>query len=79
LKHPELLGTAAKDCWAELWDELEPVANRALQGETVSFNDHFLTMERDGFLEETYHSFTYAPLRDGDSGDVVGILNLSIE
>ncbi|GAA5932140.1 uncharacterized protein JCM15063_001133 [Sporobolomyces koalae] len=79
LKHPDLLGTSARECWAELWDELEPVANRALQGETVSFHDHFLTMERDGFLEETYHSFTYAPLRDGGSGDVVGILNLSNE
>ncbi|GAA5982210.1 hypothetical protein JCM5350_007698 [Sporobolomyces pararoseus] len=78
-KHPELLGVSAKICWAELWDELEPVANRALGGECVSFNDHFLVMERDGFLEETYHSFTYAPLRDGATGDVVGILNLSIE
>ncbi|GAA6059978.1 hypothetical protein JCM10212_001327 [Sporobolomyces blumeae] len=78
-KHPELLGMSARVCWAELWDELEPVANRALSGETVSFHDHFLVMERDGFLEETYHSFTYAPLRDGAAGDVVGILNLSIE
>ncbi|GAA6012992.1 hypothetical protein JCM11491_000931 [Sporobolomyces phaffii] len=79
LKHPDLLGTPARLCWAELWEELEPVANRALGGETVSFHDHFLVMERDGFLEETYHSFTYAPLRDGATGDVVGILNLSTE
>ncbi|GAA5905350.1 uncharacterized protein JCM6883_006368 [Sporobolomyces salmoneus] len=78
-KHPELLGVSARVCWAELWDELEPVANRALAGECISFNDHYLVMERDGFLEETYHSFTYAPLRDGATGSVVGILNLSIE
>ncbi|GAA5907789.1 hypothetical protein JCM5296_004537, partial [Sporobolomyces johnsonii] len=77
-KHPELLGLPAQVGWSEIWDGLEKVANRALSGETVFFRDHFLAMERVGYLEETYHTFSYAPFYDGD-GEVLGILNLSIE
>ncbi|GAA5948632.1 hypothetical protein JCM21900_005196 [Sporobolomyces salmonicolor] len=77
-KHPELLGLPAQIGWSEIWDGLERVANRALSGETVFFRDHFLAMERGGYLEETYHTFSYAPFYDGD-GEVMGIINLSIE
>ncbi|GAA5864241.1 hypothetical protein JCM8547_001304 [Rhodosporidiobolus lusitaniae] len=78
-KHPKLLGQPAREGWAEIWDGLNAVAQQTLQGETVYFRDHFLAMERHGFSEETYHTFSYAPFRDGETGEVLGILNLSIE
>ncbi|GAA6041500.1 hypothetical protein JCM8097_001909 [Rhodosporidiobolus ruineniae] len=77
-KHPTLLGQPARIGWAEIWDGLNSVAKRTLAGETCFFKDHFLAMERRGFTEETYHTFSYAPFYD-DRGRVLGILNLSIE
>jgi hypothetical protein len=55
----------ASEGWAEIWDGLENITKRTLQGETVSFNKHFLAMERHGFAEETYHSFSYVPFMKG--------------
>ncbi|GAA5985176.1 hypothetical protein JCM10908_002555 [Rhodotorula pacifica] len=77
-KHPSLLGLPAREGWKEIWDGLNSVAQRTLAGETCYFKDHFLAMERLGFVEETYHTFSYAPFRSS-SGKVLGILNLSIE
>ncbi|GAA6054361.1 hypothetical protein JCM3770_003336 [Rhodotorula araucariae] len=77
-KHPGLLGVPARDGWREIWDGLNSIATRTLTGETCFFRDHFLAMERLGFVEETYHTFSYAPFYD-HNGNVLGILNLSIE
>ena len=33
-----------------------------------------LFLERSGYVEETYHTFSYSPLRDDDGGRVVGML-----
>ncbi|BGP42546.1 hypothetical protein JCM10450v2_006649 [Rhodotorula kratochvilovae] len=77
-KHPGLLGLPAREGWREIWDGLNSIAKRTLTGETCFFRDHFLAMERLGFVEETYHTFSYAPFYD-HQGHVLGILNLSIE
>lgn len=55
-KHPELLGLPAREGWKEIWDGLDAVARRTLAGETCFFKDHFLAMERLGFVEETCES-----------------------
>ncbi|KPV74030.1 uncharacterized protein RHOBADRAFT_54600 [Rhodotorula graminis WP1] len=78
IKHPSLLGQLCREGWAEIWDGLRSIAERALAGETCFFRDHFLAMERMGFTEETYHTFSYAPFYDNE-GNVLGIYNLSIE
>ncbi|KAM0790951.1 hypothetical protein ACM66B_004256 [Microbotryomycetes sp. NB124-2] len=79
-KHPGLLGKAAasSEGWAEIWDDLEPVAVKVMQGETVNFTEHYLPMVRQGYTEETYHSFSYQPFYDA-RGRALGIRNLSIE
>ncbi|GAA5973125.1 hypothetical protein JCM11641_006280 [Rhodosporidiobolus odoratus] len=80
VKHPGLLGLPAREGWAEIWDGLNSVAQRTLKGETCFFRDHYLAMARKttGYTEETYHTFSYAPFYSGE-GEVLGILNLSIE
>jgi hypothetical protein len=52
-KHPALLGLPAREGWKEIWDGLNSVAQKTLLGETCYFKDHFLAMERLGFVEET--------------------------
>lgn len=52
-KHPALLGLPAREGWKEIWDGLNSVAQKTLAGETCYFKDHFLAMERLGFVEET--------------------------
>ena len=52
-KHPALLGLPAREGWKEIWDGLNSVAQKTLMGETCYFKDHFLAMERLGFVEET--------------------------
>lgn len=47
-------------------------------GETYHLVDHSLPIERIGFLEETYHTFSYSPFR-GNNGDIIGIINISFE
>lgn len=53
-------------------------AKVAVAGETVHFVDHSLPMDRRGFLEEAFHTFSYSPFR-GVDGTVLGILNTSFE
>ncbi|BGO94298.1 hypothetical protein NBRC10512_002748 [Rhodotorula toruloides] len=77
-KHPALLGLPCKEGWKEIWDGLDGIAKRTMAGETCFFRDHYLAMERLGFVEETYHTFSYAPFYSHD-GKALGILNLSIE
>lgn len=52
-KHPSLLGRPAAEGWGEIWDDLEPIAVRVMNGETVSFVDQLLPMKREGHVEET--------------------------
>lgn len=73
-KHPHSMGAFARDVWAEIWDVLGPQAQSVLNGGPATWNEHLLLfLQRKGFLEETYWTFSYSPARD-DCGSVGGIL-----
>ncbi|MGN6245866.1 MAG: SpoIIE family protein phosphatase, partial [Motilibacteraceae bacterium] len=73
-KYPWALGRPAREVWAEIWPEIGPRIDRVLRtGEATWDEDLLLFLERSGFREETYHTFSYSPLRD-DDGAVVGML-----
>jgi PAS domain S-box-containing protein len=65
-KHPAALGHAFEDIWAEIWDDVGPLARRALAGEATYFENLPLTMTRKGYGEQTWFTFSYSPLRDDD-------------
>jgi hypothetical protein len=70
LKHPWALGTPAAEVWAEIWREVGPRVQTVLStGEATYDEGLLLFLERSGFPEETYHTFSYSPLAD-DSGRV---------
>jgi two-component sensor histidine kinase len=73
-KHPRALGRPARENWAELWDDLEPLLRQVLEtGETVVAKDRPFYIERHGYPENVYFDISYSPVRN-DAGKVGGVL-----
>ena len=73
-KHPRALGRPARENWAELWDDLEPLLRRVLDtGETVFAKDRPFYIERHGYPENVYFDISYSPVRD-EAGEIGGVL-----
>jgi PAS domain S-box-containing protein len=78
-KHPELMGSRYRDAWAEIWHALEDVFDNAFENAQATMkDDDCLFLFRNGFLEETYFSWSIIPLI-GDNGAVVGLYNPAFE
>ncbi|HSP37791.1 MAG TPA: GAF domain-containing sensor histidine kinase [Frankiaceae bacterium] len=73
-KYPWALGRPASEVWAEIWPDIGPRIDRVLK-EGISTWDQalLLFLERSGYREESYHTFSYSPLTD-DDGAIVGML-----
>ncbi|KAA3506236.1 PAS domain S-box protein [Agrobacterium vitis] len=73
-KHPKALGKPAKENWAELWDDLEPLLRRVRdRGETVVAKDRPFYIERSGTPETVYFDISYSPVSD-EQGHVLAAL-----
>ncbi|MFD6262175.1 SpoIIE family protein phosphatase [Micromonospora chalcea] len=73
-KYPWALGRPANEVWTEIWDDIGPRIDTVLRtGEATWDEGLLLFLERAGYREETYHTFSYSPLRD-DDGSLVGML-----
>jgi len=72
-KHPQALATPTRLVYPEIWDDIKG-RMRSVYDEGASTWDRalLLLINRRGFPEETYHTFSYSPLR-GDGGRVEGI------
>ena len=74
IKHPRALGARASEVWAEIWPDIGPRIETVLNtGEATYDEGLLLFLERSGFPEETYHTFSYSPLTD-DKGQISGML-----
>ena len=68
------LGAPAREVWAEIWDAIGPRIETVLRSGESTWDDGLrLFLERNGYPEETYHTFSYSPLAD-DSGAIRGNL-----
>jgi hypothetical protein len=73
-KYPWALGRPASEVWAEIWDDIGPRIESVLAtGEATWDEALLLIIERSGYPEESYHTFSYSALRDDDAR-VVGML-----
>jgi signal transduction histidine kinase/DNA-binding response OmpR family regulator len=73
IKHPRSLGMPTQVLWAEIWDDIKDRLRMVLErGEATWDRGLLLLLERNGFPEETYHTFSYSPLL-GDTGKVEGV------
>jgi signal transduction histidine kinase len=71
-KHPWALGRPAEEVWREIWPDVGPRIHHVLTtGEATWDEGLLLFLERSGFREETYHTFSYSPLHD-DEGRISG-------
>jgi len=65
-KHPAALGAPARSTWAEAWDRVGGRMHQVTQeGRTLRADDEQLLMERNGYPEEVY--FTYSHSRSSMS------------
>jgi PAS domain S-box-containing protein len=73
-KHPEALGQPASVVWREIWDQVGPRAETAMRRNEGTYDEALLLiMERYGYPEETYYTFSYSPVPN-DQGGTGGII-----
>lgn len=73
-KHPWALGRPCREVWSEIWNEVGPRAESVIRtGEATWDEGLLLFLQRNGFPEETYHTFSYSPVPD-DQGGIGGML-----
>jgi PAS domain S-box-containing protein len=79
-KHPAALGRDFLDVWQEVRDDLAPLVHRALvDGETLFMEDLPLLVNRKGYAEQTWFTYTYGPIRSLDDGAVLGFTCTTVE
>ncbi|MDM9623336.1 response regulator [Rhizobium sp. S96] len=72
-KHPNALGVPTRILWAEIWDDVKDrLATVYETGQATWDRALLLLLERNGYPEETYHTFSYSPLI-GRGGKVEGV------
>lgn len=77
-KHPRALGHPMSEVWAEIWEELRPLNDSIMRGESHSFENRPFHLAGRAIGGPSYFSFTYTPLLD-DDGRVAGIFCAAIE
>ena len=64
-KHPWALARPAKEVWREIWPPIGPMLATAMGGDEGTYVEaQLLIMERSGYPEETYYTFSYSPIPD---------------
>jgi signal transduction histidine kinase/CheY-like chemotaxis protein len=71
-KHPRSLGRRFYDIWSEIWVDISPLIDAAMAGQATYHEDLPLLMNRKGYDEQTWFTFSYSPVRD-ESGRVSGM------
>ena len=73
-KYPWALGKPASVVWSEIWADIEDRVRTVLTtGEATWDESLMLFLERSGYTEETFHTFSYSPIFD-DDGVIAGLL-----
>ncbi|KAH6685941.1 aerobic respiration control sensor protein arcB [Plectosphaerella plurivora] len=78
-KHPSLMGTGFSGPFSELWDAVSGIfAECARTGISIRKEDDYLPIERRGFIEETFYSWSWTPMYGGTSR-ILGFYNAPFE
>ena len=72
VKHPAALGEPFYEVWHEIRDELKPLVERAMGGEPFFMENLPLRLQRRGYAEDCWFTFSYSPLLDS-TGLIAGL------
>ena len=72
--HPRAMGESYRVTWASAWPVIGEPFERALAGETSYLENQRMFLERNGYPEETFFTFSLSPIRN-ESGKVVGLFH----
>ncbi|HYO80111.1 MAG TPA: ATP-binding protein [Bryobacteraceae bacterium] len=73
-KHPHSMGQNFRQCWASAWPVIGEAFESAEKGETRYLENQRMFLDRNGYLEETFFTFSFSPIRD-ESGGVGGLFH----
>ena len=72
-RHPDAFGRPARPTWGEIWPVVGPQAEAVMQRGEATWNERvLLVMERHGFTENTWFTWSYSPIPD-DRGAIGGV------
>jgi signal transduction histidine kinase/DNA-binding response OmpR family regulator len=78
-KHPQAMGQRGRECWPEIWDIIGPMLQGVLtQGDATWSENQMLPLDRNGYVEECYFTFSYSPIRD-ETGGIAGVFTAVTE
>lgn len=58
------MGQDFSECWASAWPVIGEAFDRALAGETSFLENQRMFLDRNGYLEQTFFTFSFSPIRD---------------
>jgi PAS domain S-box-containing protein len=74
IKREWVLGARSDKVWEEIWPDIGPRIQNVLEHGQATWDEGLLLfLERSGFAEETYHTFSYSPVYD-DLSRIAGML-----
>jgi PAS domain S-box-containing protein len=77
--HPAALGQPARTIWSEIWEDVESQVEAVTRRGETTWNERVsLIVERNGYPEEAYFTWSYSPIPD-DDGTVGGLLCIVTE
>lgn len=69
------MGQDYRECWFSAWPVIGPFFERCVEtGEAAFLTDSRMFLDRNGYLEETFFTFSYSPIRD-ESGAIAGVFH----
>lgn len=73
-KHPASMGQDFTICWASAMPVIGDAFNKALAGESQYIQNQRMFLDRNGYLEETFFTFSFSPIRD-ETGGIGGLFH----
>ncbi len=78
-KHPTALGAPATSVFPEIWDTIGPMLHSVMAGHPATWSEDMrLLMDRHGFTEECFFTFSYSAVRDQE-GRIEGVIDIAAE
>ena len=72
-RHPGAFGGRAIEVWSDIWPVLEPQVEAVMERGQPTWNERvLLVMERNGYPEDTWFTWSYSPIHD-DQGRIGGL------